>query len=278
VRDDHDRALTALLLGFLALLPACSCPPRPEEEPPAKEDVQVLTGRYWRIVDPPEEAVDEFLRLRGIAEGDPGFLFGNLYASHLVVFVGENLRVVPASGPERTFVYLQPGGATAWPPAFEMDGLSRETVATGFYRFGEGATDEKAALEHAEEELGAAWLGAGLFEKAIPALHRKLARSPRDAETLFQLGHALFSLGRYEEARSTFERSLAGEGGSAKRTTDTWCHILIGMCWDVAEDRDAAKAAYQRALDLGVDQGGSLETARSLLETPFHPDTGNSEK
>lgn len=220
----------------------------------------------------PEEAVEHFLRLRGIERGNPGFLFGNLYASRLVVFIGENLRVAPASGPERTFIYLQPGGATAWPPAFELAGLSRETVATGFYRFGEGATDEKAAREHAEEELGAAWLGAGLFEKAIPAIQRKLVRSPRDSETLFQLGNALFSLGRYEEARPIFEQSLAGEGGSAKRTTDTWCHILIGMCRDVAEDREAAKAAYRKALELGVDQGGSLETARHFLETPFRPD------
>lgn len=226
----------------------------------------------------PEKAAEDFLRLRGIAKGDPGFLFGNLYASRLVVFIGENLRVAPASGPERTFVYLQPGGATAWPPAFEMDGLSKETAATGFYRFGEGAADERAAIEHAGEELGAAWLGAGLFEKAIPALRRKLARSPRDSETLFQLGHALFSLGRYEEARSAFEQSLAGEGGSAKRTEDTWCHILIGMCWDAAGNREAAKAAYQKALDLGVDQGGSLETARSLLEKPFRPDTGDGKK
>ena len=90
-----------------------------------------------------------------------------------------------------------------------------------------------------------------------------------NAFDLFQIGQAYFNLGRFDEAKDAFERSIAGDGGGTKPTTDTWSYILLGMCCDVEKDRAGAKAYYQRAIDVGADYNGSLATAQQLLEEPF---------
>ena len=216
-----------------------------------------------------EAKVDEFIESRGIPGRDRGWLFGNLYPDRLVVFVGDNVTFESASGEETTFQFMQPGGRAAWPPAIELEGLAASTVDTGFYLFGNEATDGVVARGRAATALGPAYLEAGLFDQAVAALERKLEETPDHATTLFQLGQAYFDLGRHDEALATFERSLAGEGGSTKPTTDTWSHIFIGMCNDLAGNREEAKAAYQSAIDVGADFGGSQATARAFLEEPF---------
>ena len=216
-----------------------------------------------------DEEVREFATKRGFEEMDREFLFGNLYPDRLVVFVGDNVTFSPNSAPETTFQFLQPGGKAAHPPAIQMTGLTNTTVDTGLFLFGEEATDGALARKRIEHRMGAAYLQAGLYDRAVDALTGKLEEDPDHATTLFQLGQAYFNLDRLDEALETFERSLAGEGGSTKPTTDTWSHILMGMIHDLNGDREAAMACYREAVDVGADFNGSLDTAQKLLEEPF---------
>jgi transglutaminase-like putative cysteine protease len=216
-----------------------------------------------------DEEVTEFATKRGFEEMDRDFLLGNLYPDRLVVFVGDNVTFSPASAPETTFHYLQPGGRAAHPPAISLTGLADTTVDTGLFLFDEEATDGALARKRIEQKMGAAYLTAGLYDRAIAALTSKLEEDPDHATSLFQLGQAHFNLGQFDEARDAFERSITGDGGSTKPTTDTWSHILLGMCCDVTRDRDGAMAHYQKALDMGADFNGSLATAQQLLEEPF---------
>ena len=216
-----------------------------------------------------DEKVAEFIESRGIPGRERDWLFGNLYPNRVVVFVGENVTFTPLDGPEMTFAFLQPGGAVGHPPAIQMEGLSPDTVSTGFFLFGEQAADPEVAEARAQLALGPAYLAAGLFDRAVPALEAQLAEKPESSTTWFQLGQAYFNLGRHDDARDAFERSLAGTGGSTKPTTDTWSHIFLGMCCDLAGDRDGAVAAYQQAVDVGADHSGSLATAQQFMEEAF---------
>jgi tetratricopeptide (TPR) repeat protein len=153
----------------------------------------------------------------------------------------------------------------------QLTGLSKQTVATGFYLWGKEARSEDRAQKHAEMALGPAYLTAKLYDRAIPALKKALEKKPEDATTLFQLANAHFQLKQYDEALGLFERSIAGKGGSTKRTTDTWARILIGMIHDVKGDRKAAIASYEKAIETGADFAGSLKTAKQFLKKPFKP-------
>ncbi len=214
-----------------------------------------------------EEKIVDFLRTRGIPERERGWLFGNLYPRRLIVFVGDGVAFERADGETVAFQFMQPGGSAAHPPAIELQGLT--AVSTGFYLFGDEATDEGVAQSKAAVALGPSWLAAGDFDKAILALQLKLEEDPQHSTTLFQLGQALFNTGRFEESQASFEASLAGTGGSTKPTTDTWSHIFVGMCRDVAGDREGAVAAYEAAIATGADYNGSLDTAQGFVEEAF---------
>jgi len=226
----------------------------------------VESGLKGQLTD---DKVADFVESRGIPGRERDWLFGNLYPNRVVVFIGENVTFTSLDGEEVTFAFLQPGGTAGHPPAIELKGLSPATVSTGFFLFGDDAKSPEIAKAKANLALGPAYLAAGLLDRAVPALEAKLEESPESGATWFQLGQAYFDLGRHDDARSAFEQSLAGSGGSTKPTTDTWSHIFLGMCCDLAGDRDGALAAYQRALDVGADHGGSLATAQQFMDAPF---------
>lgn len=219
-----------------------------------------------------EEKVKGFMETRGVPTRDPGYLFGNLYPNRLEVFVGKNVPFTcKKDGQSRTFQFMQPGGMAAWPPSVEVSGLSKKTVHGGFFVFGQGAaSDDVQAL--AEEKLAPSYLAAKLYPEARRGLLKKVARKPNSSKALFQLGQVHFGLNEYAEAVKVFTRSIAGKGGSIKRTTDTWSHIFIGMCHDALGDRKKAVAAYEAAIKTGADYSGSLATARKLLKSPYKPD------
>ncbi|MBI2264519.1 MAG: hypothetical protein HYU64_05030 [Armatimonadetes bacterium] len=219
------------------------------------------------------EQVRGFMTTRGIATRDPYFLFGNLYPHRLEVFIGENVKIESkGTGITRTFQFMQPGGSSAWPPAIEMPGISEKTTHVGFFLFGEGSGDETVAREIAEEEMVPAYLTTGQYEKALPILSRALMKDPSNSMKLFRLGLAYFHLKLYHKAVEALKGAIEGKGGGLKRTTDTWAHILSGMCHDIFRDRERALLEYARALEIGADHNGSLATARKLLESPYEPE------
>jgi len=217
-----------------------------------------------------EAKIHEFMNMCGLTTRDPLFLFGNLYPNRLEVFTGDNVRFrSEKTGVERTFTFMQPGGDSAWPHAIELNGLSGKTVHGGLYLFEAGWMDEECAREHIIEQMAPQYMAAKMYDKAIPLLEKVAGRSPEKSSAHFMLGQAYFNKGLYNNAVESFQRSIAGEGGSTKPVTDAWSRIFLGMSYDAMNMREKALCEYQKAIDSGVDNNGSLDLAKKLLKEPY---------
>lgn len=82
----------------------------------------------------------------------------------------------------------------------------------------------------------------------IARWEKAVAAQPANDLARFSLGKALFDAGRHGEAREQLGQALA-------RKPD-WMvvQILLGRCHQALGDTAAARAAYQRGLDLAIAQ------------------------
>ena len=83
----------------------------------------------------------------------------------------------------------------------------------------------------------------------IIARHEKMvAQFPENELGRFSLGKALFNAGEYAQAKEHLAVALA------KKPDWMVVQILIGKCELAAGDSTQAKAAFQRALQLAIEQ------------------------
>jgi tetratricopeptide (TPR) repeat protein len=86
---------------------------------------------------------------------------------------------------------------------------------------------------------------------------------PNNELARFSLGKALYDAGQFGEARDQFQWALQ------KKPDWMAVQILLGRCELSLGDRDAARAAFQRALDLAIAQhheGPLAEMEQALSE------------
>ena len=99
------------------------------------------------------------------------------------------------------------------------------------------------------------------MNEAIAKYRQLVEQYPNNELARFSLGQAYFQAGAWTEAREHFEFALA-------RKPD-WmvAHILIGKCDLATGHRFGAKAAFERARQLALDQNheGPLEEMNQLL-------------
>jgi tetratricopeptide (TPR) repeat protein len=112
---------------------------------------------------------------------------------------------------------------------------------------------------------GLAWkvLGAALAiqgKNALFALQRTTQCSPGDAEAHGNLGNALRSLGRTDEAAAAHRRAIALRPDYAE------AHNNLGSALRDAGDVEAAEASYRRALDLKPDFGMASGNLATMLQ------------
>ncbi len=214
-----------------------------------------------------EEEIQAFMDTRGIPGADPDWLFGNLYATRLIVSVGNNHRCkYPELGIGKVFRFLQPGVFNAYPPTYEYVDVSDKTVCAGFYVFGEGCDDLAAARERAAMELGFAYALAGEYAKAEETLRVVTEAAPTVQEPWLFLGKAYLERGKVDEAMGAFRRALAGNGSSAKPVYDVQAHNYLGACYQMKGDLAAARKEFLAVLASGVDYEGSLTFAEEHLD------------
>jgi hypothetical protein len=211
-----------------------------------------------------EESIQTFCENRGIPHNDPDWLFGNLYANRLVVFVGTNLEVG-----SKCFGFLQPGGVHAWPPAFETENCGDAVVHTGFYLFDEERDDPKMARETARRELAKSYFDAGLPEEAEAGFRLIVAERADDAMAWFHLGQICMNRGEFDDARESFANCIAGSGGSLHPVLAALSSMLRGNCFDLEGRRQEAIAEYETVIRSGVDFQGAADQARRYVETAF---------
>ena len=96
---------------------------------------------------------------------------------------------------------------------------------------------------------------------AIARYQKLLEQYPNNELARFSLGKAWFDLGQFANAREQFTLALERKPG--------WmvAQILIGKCELALGDSPAAKAAFERARQLALDQNheGPLEEMNQLL-------------
>lgn len=103
----------------------------------------------------------------------------------------------------------------------------------------------RSARSH--RELGTVLGDLGRFAEARQSFERSLAIKPEDATTLYNLGNALSREGRYADAVAAYERALARNPAFVEALEN------LGNAESMRGDQQAALAAFQRALALTPD-------------------------
>jgi len=212
-----------------------------------------------------------FALLRGIPDGDPDWLFGNLYRNHMAVTVGNDIVLPGADGaPDRVFQALEPGGRDAWPAAVTIRGLNPDVVHGGFWVF-----DRDLSLEEvhqtAHERLADQFFDVGLVAPVEEGCLMSSDRNTDGADTWVSLGRVALHKKEYARAEACFRRAIKAPSGrrGEKLRTLVWAHLYLGNTYDLMGRRDLAEKEYRRALELGVDVQGSTDYARKYLASPF---------
>ena len=211
-----------------------------------------------------EESMAAFCENRGIPFDDPNWLFGNLYANRLVVFVGTNIEVG-----EKTFSLLQPGGVNAWPPAFEAESCGDGVAHGGFYLFDEGCDDPERARETVRRDLAKAYFDAGHMDQAEEGFRLAVAERPGNALAWFHLGQIHMDRGELQKSRDAFTDCIEGGAGSIQPVLAAYSLLLRGHCFDLEGRRDEAVADYEAIVATGVEFQNLGDQARKYIEDPF---------
>ena len=212
-----------------------------------------------------------FRLLRGIKSDDPGWLFGNLYSSHLTLTVGNNI-VVPAEDDRPASVYtaLEPGGVDAWPEAIHIDGLNDDVIHGGFFVFDKTITLEEAH-QTIHQKLANQFFNAGLVE----AVEEGCLMAQRDYSdgvmTWLNMGRVNLHKKKYTRAEACFLRAInhATANRREKLESKVWAHNYLGNCYDLMGRRERALDEYKAVIELAIDYRGSLAYAHQYLTTPF---------
>ena len=97
----------------------------------------------------------------------------------------------------------------------------------------------------------------------IARYEQMVAQYPENELARFSLGKALFDRGDFAKAKEHFESALA------KKPDWMVVQILIGKCDLALGNKACAKAAFERSLQLAIDQnheGPQLEMEQALAE------------
>ena len=121
-------------------------------------------------------------------------------------------------------------------------------------------------LDAAEQKL-ASGDASGASKLALQVLN-----DPRSGEdngrALFILARAAVASGDTQGAQSYFTRTV--ESARDPRTL-AWSHIFLGRIFDLQEQREAALAEYQAALNAGDQTPDTRKAAESGLAAPYEP-------
>jgi tetratricopeptide (TPR) repeat protein len=108
-----------------------------------------------------------------------------------------------------------------------------------------------------------------------PVEAEKLAQDSLEAKedparAFFVLARAATMLGNMQGARDNFQKAL--ESSKDPRIT-AWCHIYLGRILDLQDEREAAVAQYQAALETGDASPETRSAAQRGLKQAYEPPT-----
>ncbi|MBU0743270.1 hypothetical protein KKG45_12865 [bacterium] len=214
---------------------------------------------------------DEFVREKGIPAGDPGWLFGNIPTSQVVLAVGNDIEVAMQDPPRTlTFAAFEPGGIDAEPQAVEIAGLGDEFVQGGFMVPGDPLTDEQAH-DMTHQRLAGRFLASGLYDVAEQGCLQAQETDPEGAMNWINLGLVNMRKGLYNKAEACFNSALRGHVADQRDQFEIriWVHNYLGNCYDLMDRRELAVEQYREVVQMGIDYRGAVAYASRYLLHPF---------
>jgi tetratricopeptide (TPR) repeat protein len=113
------------------------------------------------------------------------------------------------------------------------------------------------------ENLGLALIEAGKLEDALAMLHRAVNLDPARGDARYRLAAALLKHGDEEEAL------IEAETAARMRPDDPVAHDILGVTRQANGKLEAAKASFERALQLAPGYEDARERLRRLQEIPM---------
>ncbi len=214
----------------------------------------------------------EFIKALGLPLGDPGVMFGNLYAKRAIVTLGNNISVAsPTLGSVQTFQRMRPGGNSASPHAIRIRGLNDEAVYGGFYVLGEQPKSDTDAHDLVHVKLADRYFAADRFDVVEEGCRASLEARPNAVKTWMNLGRVYMHKQEYYRAEAAFKRALKGGVGNPAEQLEVkiWTHNYLGNCYDLLGHRDMALKEYGIVLGMDNDFKGAVQYARKYQKHAF---------
>jgi len=111
-------------------------------------------------------------------------------------------------------------------------------------------------------------LAGGNPAAAAKLAQAALAANEDPARAYFVLARAATLSGNMEGAQANFEKALSA---TKDPRVAAWCHIYLGRILDLQEEREAAVAQYQAALQTGDGSADTKSAAERGLKEPYQP-------
>ncbi|MGD8341512.1 MAG: tetratricopeptide repeat protein, partial [Gammaproteobacteria bacterium] len=116
--------------------------------------------------------------------------------------------------------------------------------------------------------LGNALASLARLEEAVTCYDKALKIDPGDAEALFRLGNVLMHLGRQEAAVSSYRRAIAIKQDYAE------AHYNLGNALGSIGKLEEAVTSYERALEINPDDVQALNNLGNVLQELQKPEEG----
>ncbi|HEX6715777.1 MAG TPA: CHAT domain-containing tetratricopeptide repeat protein [Pyrinomonadaceae bacterium] len=177
---------------------------------------------------------------------------------------------------------------TLWRELNLVDQEAESLIYLGFIEYRKGAWEESISfLTQAQTKLNEesnpfqmgqvaagiaeAFIESGLPEYSLPKLdeakrHFARAQAPRSVFImLWDIGKALYLMGRYDDALQSLSEALAGSASLKDRANEAMCHDFIGRTYAAMNDFDKALHHLQLASDLYLPVGDVMESERTRV-------------
>jgi tetratricopeptide (TPR) repeat protein len=118
-------------------------------------------------------------------------------------------------------------------------------------------------------------LAAGNPAAAEKLASESLAANEDPARAYFALARAATMSGNMQGAQENFQKAL---DASKDPRISVWCHIYLGRILDLQEEREAAVAQYQAALNIGDASPDAKSAAERGLKEPYQPPAARQEQ
>jgi len=118
-------------------------------------------------------------------------------------------------------------------------------------------------------------LASGNPATAEKLAQEALAANEDPARAYFVLARTASLSGDMQSAQENFDKAL---NATKDPRVAAWCHIYLGRIMDLQEERAAAVAQYQAALNTGDGSADTRSAAERGLKEPYQPPATSQQK